>query len=48
MAVERNLTEIVDEFLQYNFNLNNTIYKEKTPLLIAIETSFQISYILIN
>lgn len=39
MAVEKNLTEIVDEFLEYVFNLNNTIYKDKTPLLHAIENS---------
>jgi len=39
MAIERNLTEIVDEFLHYSFNLNNTIYKDKTPLLLAIENS---------
>lgn len=39
MAVEKNLTEIVDEFLEHVFNLNNTIYKDKTPLLHAIENS---------
>ena len=48
IAIERNFTEIVDEFLQYTFNLNNTVYKDKSPLIIAIESSFQISQILIS
>lgn len=43
MALEKNQTENVDEFLNYVFNLNNTVYKEKTPLLHAIENSIQIT-----
>ena len=48
MAVCMKRNEIVDLFLQYPFDLNNTIYKDKTPLLHAIETSLQLASTLLT
>ena len=47
MAISMKRNEIVDLFLQYPFDLNNTVYKDKTPLLHAIESSLHLTQTLI-